>query len=135
MRWRARVVIPVVAVVVALGAMTVAGLSNNVVYFRTVSEAVGTRAVDGTERIRIAGAVVPGTVEVDGEQVSFNLTDGLDVIRVHHRGAPPELFGDGAPVVGEGSWSGDEFHSDRLMIKHGSEYEAPDVDSPEATDT
>ena len=37
-------------------------LSENVVYFRTVSEAVHARKGDGTGQFRIAGAVVPGTV-------------------------------------------------------------------------
>ena len=127
--WRPRVIVPMFIVLVALGAMLVGGLTNNVVYFRTVSEAVSTRADDGSDRIRIAGAVVPGSVAVTSELVSFDLTDGHDVIHVQHRGAPPELFGDGAPIVGEGRWTGSEFHSDRLMIKHGSEYEAPEVEA------
>ena len=119
--WRPRIIVPMLIVLVALGAMLVGGLTNNVVYFRTVSEAVSTRADDGSDRIRI--------VAVTSELVSFDLTDGHDVIHVQHRGAPPELFGDGAPIVGEGRWTGSEFHSDRLMIKHGSEYEAPEVEA------
>ena len=40
-------------------------LSGNVVYFRTVSEAVHQRQELGTDRFRLAGAVVPGTIHDD----------------------------------------------------------------------
>jgi cytochrome c-type biogenesis protein CcmE len=124
---RARTLVPVLVCVAAIGALLVGGLSRNVVYFRTVSEAVHSRASDGTGRLRVAGAVVPGTVVSSGGDTSFELTDGTATVRVHHHGDPPELFEDGAPVVSEGHWSGSEFDSDRLMIKHGSEYEPPAV--------
>ena len=68
------------------------------------------------------------------EGVRFRLTDGVSVVDVQHRGEPPELFADGAPIVCEGTWEGASFRSDRLMIKHGSEYEPPEVLDP-ATDT
>jgi cytochrome c-type biogenesis protein CcmE len=124
---RARTLVPVLVFVVALGALLVGGLSRNVVYFRTVSEAVSSRPSDGSGRLRVAGAVVPGSVVSSGGETSFELTDGAATVRVHHHGDPPELFEDGAPVVSEGHWLGSEFDSDRHMITHGSEYEPPAV--------
>ncbi len=126
---RARVAIPILVCVVAIGALLIGGLTRNVVYFRTVSEAVDTRDADGADRLRVAGAVVPGSVHTAGDEVVFDLTDGQATVRVHHHGDPPELFEDGAPVVSEGHWTGTEFTSDRLMIKHGSEYAPPEVAS------
>ena len=125
---RARTLIPALVCVAAVGALLVGGLSRNAVYFRTVSEAVESRTGDGADRLRMAGAVVPGSVRTAGGEVSFELTDGLATAKVHHRGDPPELFEDGAPVVSEGRWTGAEFTSDRLMIKHGSSYAPPPVD-------
>ena len=125
---RTRTLVPVLVCVAAVGALLVGGLSRNAVYFRTVSEAVDARAGDGADRLRVAGAVVPGSVLSAGGQVTFDLTDGLATVRVHHRGDPPELFEDGAPVVSEGRWTGAQFTSDRLMIKHGSSYAPPRVD-------
>jgi len=118
---------------VAAVAIVVLGvvLSKNVVYFRTVSEAVEERAGGGGDgRLRLAGEVVPGSVtETDGG-VRFEVTDGKATADVVHRGDPPDLFEEGAPVVCEGRWSdGDAFASDRILIKHGNEYEPPDVDS------
>jgi cytochrome c-type biogenesis protein CcmE len=109
--------------------LVVGGLSRNIVYFRTVSEAVNSKAKDGTARFRMAGAVVPGTVERRGDVVAFKVTDGNDTVDVVHHGDPPELFKDGAPVVCEGHWQGDAFSSDRIMIKHSSEYRPPRVDT------
>jgi cytochrome c-type biogenesis protein CcmE len=131
---RARTLIPIAVLALAIGGLLVGGLSRNVVYFRTVSEAVDTRLDDGEDRLRVAGAVVPGSVRTTGGDVVFDLTDGRATVRVHHHGDPPELFDDGAPVVSEGRWTGTQFTSDRLMIKHGSEYEAPVVDAAAAGD-
>ena len=106
------------------------GLSENVVYFRTVSEANAQRADGDTSRFRLMGEVVPGSQQKRAEGVAFTVTDGNETAEVLHRGDPPELFGDGVPVVCEGRWQGDEFASDRIMIKHASEYKPPNVETP-----
>jgi cytochrome c-type biogenesis protein CcmE len=111
-------------------------LSENVVYFRTVSEAVAEREDRGTDRFRLAGAVVPGSIEETTNGVRFALTDGERTVEVEHRGDPPELFKKNAPVVCEGRWTtvrvGAPFDSDRIMIRHGSEYAPPKVDTDDA---
>jgi cytochrome c-type biogenesis protein CcmE len=124
-----------VAAVVAVVLLTVV-LSENVVYFRTVSEAVAERQDRGTDRFRLAGAVVPGSIEETAGGVRFALTDGKRTVEVDHRGDPPELFKKNAPVVCEGRWTamrvGAPFDSDRIMIRHGSEYAPPKVDTKDA---
>jgi cytochrome c-type biogenesis protein CcmE len=111
-------------------------LSENVVYFRTVSEAVHQRHDQGTDRFRLAGAVVPGSIHETAGGVRFALTDGKRTVEVDHRGDPPELFRKNAPVVCEGRWAsaraGAPFDSDRIMIKHGSDYAPPKVDTGKA---
>jgi cytochrome c-type biogenesis protein CcmE len=114
------------AVVVIIGLAV--QLSGNVVYYRTVSEAV--EQPDTTARFRLAGAVVPGTIEETGRGVRFDVTDGDRRVTVSHRGDPPQLFEDGAPVLCEGRWAAGRamvFDSDRIMIKHGEEYSPPKV--------
>lgn len=123
-----------VAAVVAIIGLTVI-LADNVVYFRTVSEAVKLRADGDTGRFRLAGAVVPGSIRETTAGVDFAVTDGRATVNVVHRGDPPELFKSGAPVVAEGHWSGPRaaaFASDRIMIRHGNDYEAPKVDADRA---
>jgi cytochrome c-type biogenesis protein CcmE len=109
-------------------------LSENVVYFRTVSEAVAQRAEQGDDRFRIAGAVVPKSIVETGSGVRFEITDGKKTATVVHRGDPPELFKSGAPVVCEGRWgSGRAFASDRILIRHGNDYEPPEVKQPKGS--
>lgn len=110
--------------------LLVGGLSRNIVYFRTVSEAVEAREkAPDDARLRMAGAVVTGSTEPRPDGVAFKVTEGGRTASVFHRGDPPELFKDGAPVICEGRWEGDVFVSDRIMIKHGSEYRPPPVEA------
>ncbi len=116
-----------VGAIVAIVVLAVA-LSENVVFFRTVSEAVQHRPSEQRDRLRVAGAVVPGTIAETHNGVRFQITDGKATIPIVQQGDAPELFKDGAPVVCEGRWSkGAAFDSDRILIKHGNEYKPPKV--------
>jgi cytochrome c-type biogenesis protein CcmE len=136
-RRRGRYVVAIGGCVVAVVAIVALGvvLSDNVVYFRTVSEAVAERGSLGTDRFRLAGAVVPGTIEETRRGVRFDVTEGRATVTVDHAGDPPDLFKADAPVVVEGHWRSTRanapFESDRIMIRHGSEYEPPKVDTSE----
>jgi cytochrome c-type biogenesis protein CcmE len=122
--------------VAAVAVLLFGGLSRNIVYFRTVSEAVEEheKSPDDTGRLRMAGAVLTVDPPREDGVVSFKLTEGGKDVSVVHRGDPGELFKVGAPVVCEGRFvkgTGGEslrFESDRLMIKHGSEYRPPPVE-------
>jgi cytochrome c-type biogenesis protein CcmE len=134
-RAKRRAIVAAVVCGLAIVTIIVLGvvLSKNVVYFRTVSEAVAQRSSEGDDRLRVAGEVVPGTVAETRHGVQFDITDGKKTIPVRHEGDPPSLFKDGAPVVCEGNWSkGAAFDSDRILIKHGNEYKPPDVESTKA---
>jgi cytochrome c-type biogenesis protein CcmE len=140
-RKRARYIVAIGGCVVAVVAIVllVVALSDNVVYFRTVSEAVRNRADQGTSRFRIAGGVVDGSVHETASGVRFRITDGKHTVTVDHTGDPPDLFKEGAPVVCEGHWASTARHaafdSDRILIKHGNDYEPPKVDTHRNTPT
>lgn len=129
----------VCGLVVVIAIVLLVVLADNVVFYRTVSEAVRERSSQGASRFRLAGAVVPGTVKETSSGVDFEVTDGKHTVRVVHHGDPPELFKARAPVVCEGHWAGGlTFDSDRILIKHGAQYTPPKVDSdkaPKATST
>lgn len=128
---RAWVAIGICAVAVIAIVVLAIQLSGNVVYYRTVSEAVKIR--NSEARFRLAGEVVPGTITQTQTGVRFEVTDGMKTVIINHRGDPPQLFKPNAPVLCEGAWgrptdSGDPvFNSDRIMIKHGEEYVPPKV--------
>ena len=100
-------------------------MQKNVVFFKTVSEAVASREADGTRSLRIGGAVVPGSIHESASGARFELVEGGQTVVVVHRGAQPTLFKDCAPVVADGHWNHDTFESDQILIKHGSTYEPP----------
>lgn len=137
---RGRYIVAIAGCVVAVVAIIVlaVALSENVVYFRTVTEAVHNRRSEGTDRFRLAGGVVDGSIRENQKQgtVTFEVTDGRNTVTVKHDGDTPALFKNGAPVVCEGHWatkSGDAvFVSDRILIKHGADYTPPKVDTKKA---
>lgn len=118
---------------VGLMAMLVAGfflvrsLSDDLVYYLYTSEAVEQRAdfPDG-RRFRLAGIVVPGTISFNADEVVFEVSDGAATVPVRLLGTPPQLFAEDVPVLMEGTWEGDVFESDLLLIRHEEGYEAPD---------
>ncbi|MEY2471498.1 MAG: cytochrome c-type biosis protein CcmE [Actinomycetota bacterium] len=110
-----------VAVAVA-GLLLWQGLKNATVYFKTADEAVAQRASLGTRRFRLEGVVEPGSVHERKQFVDFVVSENDAEVRVHHVGDPPELFKPNIPVVLEGHFDGQVFQSDRILVKHTSEY-------------
>lgn len=117
-------------IVAAIGFLLWQGLGSATVYFKTADEAVAQRASLGTRRFRIEGAVVTGSVRPRPGAVDFQIISAGVTVDVVHRGDPPELFQDGIPVVLEGRWSADgtRYESDRIMVKHTSEYRQQNPD-------
>jgi len=100
-------------------------MQKNVVFFKTVSVAVASRAHDGTRTLRIGGAVVPGSIHDTGTGARFKLVQGGVTVLVVHHGTEPTLFKNCGPVVADGHWNHDTLESDQILIKHGSSYEPP----------
>jgi cytochrome c-type biogenesis protein CcmE len=100
-------------------------MQRNVVFFKTVSEAVASRAHDGSRTLRIGGAVVPGSIHETASGARFELVEGGQTVRVDHHGTEPALFKDCAPVGADGHWDHETFESDQILIKHGSVYQPP----------
>lgn len=127
---RRRLWVAALVVLAALGFLLFQGLGEATLYFRTADEAVADRASLGDRRFRLEGVVLGGTVQARPDGVAFRVEEnGVDVA-VRHQGDPPELFQPDIPVVLEGRWADDGayFASDRIMVKHTSEYreEHPD---------
>jgi len=129
MRYKA-FLIPAIGVLVVLGGFILTfSLNDSFVYYMTPSEAIDARAdfQDG-RRFRLSGVVVPGSIEELEAGVRFvaQERDGTDAVPVIHTRSAPQLFQENIEVVVEGTWEGDEFHSDFMLIKHDEEYRVPD---------
>jgi len=111
---------------VLLGVLLFGNLNDNLVYYLTPSEALARRAdfPDG-HRFRLGGLVEPGSVRRVAGGVAFVVTDGRRPVPVTHQGAPSQLFREGVGVVVEGSWAGDRFRSDTMLLKHDEDYRPP----------
>jgi cytochrome c-type biogenesis protein CcmE len=116
-------------VVVLLGGGFVVfnGLRSATLYYYNADEAVAKKAELGDKRFRVQG-LVTDSVEHSGDTVRFAITFNGATVSVQHMGDPPELFRPGIPVVLEGRWDGDVFASDRILVKHSSEYKERNPD-------
>jgi cytochrome c-type biogenesis protein CcmE len=112
--------------IVAIIVLAVA-LSENVVYYRTVSEAVADHADgDVPDRFRLGGDVVEGSVEETADGVTFEMTDGTETVAIEHHGDPPDLFRNTTEALVVGTFDDEGvFQSDELIVKHGPSYEPP----------
>ena len=124
----------VVAIVLgAVAFLVFKGLGDATVYFKTADEALTEKKALGDRRFRLEGAVVPGTVQAAPGGVNFDVRGTAGgTVEVVHQGDPPELFQPDIPVVLEGRWDGSHYASDRIMVKHTSEYRA---ENPDRVDT
>jgi cytochrome c-type biogenesis protein CcmE len=119
-------------IAVALGALILTGVRQSVVYFVTPSELMAQDRSAG-RAYRLGGMVVQGSLQQDltAREQRFQLTDGKTSIPVHHRGIPPDLFGEGRGAVVEGRLGADgTFQASLIMAKHSEEYRAPEAAVP-----
>jgi cytochrome c-type biogenesis protein CcmE len=124
-RTRRRATGLIVGVVVVVGIVAVLwnGLSQATLFFYNVDEAVAQRSEIGDKRFRMQGNVVRGSVDRTATGVEFVLAFEGEQVAIRHNGEPPELFGPKIPVVLEGQFVGDEFQSDRILIRHDNTYD------------
>ena len=110
----------------ALAYMIYASVTQSAVYFVTPSE-LGRRPVAG-KAYRLGGMVERGSVRWEPRtlDLTFTMSDGRATVPVRHKGAAPDLFGEGRGAVVEGQWTGDGyFKASLIMAKHSEEYKAP----------
>lgn len=116
-----------VPAVLAVGVLAVllVTLSSNLVYFHTPTE-LQTELDASSERLRLGGQVVAGTVAENGEALLLTVTDGRETTAIVHAGVVPQLFAEGQGVIVEGTWDGATFHSDTMLIRHDEQYRTED---------
>lgn len=117
-----------VALLAALGFVLFQGLNDAATFFYNVDEAVAQRDDLAGDRFRMQGNVIDGSVVETPTGVEFTITYNDAEVPVVHTGTPPELFGPDIPVVIEGTFEGDGFASDEILIRHDNTY---DEDNPD----
>ena len=109
-------------------ALAAGGINDNLVYYWTPTDlrAAGDKAYGAT--IRLGGMVAPGSIRRHSGTtgVEFDVKDGKAIVHVKSSGVPPQMFREDIGVVVEGTMTREgTFESNRLMVSHNNEYQAP----------
>lgn len=118
----------VILLVGALGIVLFNGLTDAALFYYNVDEAVAKKDDLGDQRFRMQGNVIDGSIHETDGGVTFVIAYGDAEVHVVNSGAPPELFNAEIPVILEGQFDGDEFHSDQILIRHDSSYDEKNQD-------
>jgi len=102
-------------------------MRDGINFFRSPSQVVSDPPIPG-EVFRIGGLVEKGSlVRGQGETVTFAVTDSNEVVPVSFTGVLPDLFAEGAGVVGTGSMENGTFVASEILAKHDEEYMPKEV--------
>lgn len=122
-----QVAIAVGIILVAVAYVAVTGMRDTMVYYYTVSEVAAQQDELNGQALRVAGVVVPGTIETDDSGLvhKFVIEEGGKTMPVVYRDIVPDTFQDRAEAVVEGRIDEDGvFQATFLMAKCPSKYEA-----------
>ncbi len=116
-----------VALGLATGLMTYA-MRENINLFYTPSQVVAGEA-PMEKRIRVGGLVVVGSlVRGDGLDVTFDITDNAQTIKVRFDGILPDLFREGQGIIANGRLVAENLvQAEEVLAKHDENYMPPEV--------
>jgi cytochrome c-type biogenesis protein CcmE len=102
-------------------------MQDGINFFRSPSQVVSEPPQPG-EVFRIGGLVETGTlVRGQSEVITFAVTDTNKTVPVRFAGVLPDLFAEGAGMVGTGSMEGDTFVATEILAKHDESYMPKEV--------
>jgi cytochrome c-type biogenesis protein CcmE len=117
------------AVVCAMGAATVLVLNafrSNLVFFYSPSQ-VAAKEAPAERTFRLGGLVQTGSVQRDGVNVRFVVTDTAVMVPVRYEGILPDLFKEGKGVVAQGRLKDGVFVASEVLAKHDENYMPPEA--------
>ncbi|NUZ07132.1 cytochrome c maturation protein CcmE [Piscinibacter koreensis] len=116
----------VLAAVGVAAALVLNAFQSNLVFFYSPSQ-VAAHEAPLERTFRIGGMVQAGTVQRDGTQVSFVVTDTAKAIPVRYEGILPDLFKEGKGVVAQGQLRNGVFVAREVLAKHDENYMPPEA--------
>ena len=124
---RAAIVMGIVAAVGIAAALVLNAFQSNLVFFYSPSQVAAKEAPVG-RTFRLGGLVKAGSVQRDGVDVHFQVTDTVQTIPVRYRGILPDLFKEGKGVVAQGQVGNDGvFVAREVLAKHDENYMPPEA--------
>lgn len=120
-----RIVAAALVVLGVIAYLAVTGVESNKSYYVTIRElqAMGNKAY--SRHLRVSGSVAPGSIQRDGTNVQFVLTEQGRTLNVSYTGEDPapDTFKDNAMALAIGTLGHDgTFHATELQAKCASKY-------------
>ena len=114
-------VFAVIAALLSGGAFLVlSALQDNIVLFFTPSELTPEKTT--ARQLRIGGLVEEGSVQINGLEARFSITDSAAVVNVLYTGALPDLFREGQGIIAQGRFENNIFRAENVLAKHDETY-------------
>lgn len=112
--------------VAAVAALVLNAFQSNLVFFYSPTQVAQHEAPAGRS-FRIGGMVEQGTLQRDGTNVQFVVTDTAKSVPVRYVGILPDLFKEGKGVVAQGRLEGGVFVAREILAKHDENYMPPEA--------
>ena len=112
--------------VAAVVALVLNAFQSNLVFFYSPTQVAQHEAPAG-RAFRIGGMVESGTLQRDGTNIRFVVTDTAQSIPVRYVGILPDLFKEGKGVVAQGKLEDGVFVAREILAKHDENYVPPEA--------
>ena len=100
--------------------LVLSALQDNIVLFFTPSELTPEKMT--ARQLRIGGLVEEGSVQIEGLQARFSITDSEAFVSVLYTGALPDLFREGQGIIAQGRFEDNIFRAENVLAKHDETY-------------
>ena len=108
--------------------LILSNLNKNILYFNSPTDIEQSEDINYNKKIRVGGMVKKNTLNVNGKEIIFIITDFKNEIKVSFKGTIPNLFAEGKGVVAEGKLQDKNFFvADRILAKHDENYMPPEL--------
>lgn len=124
-----RIQIVLVAFVATILSVALIGyaMKDGINFYRSPTQ-VETKPPGADEVFKLGGMVVEGSLTHDGDgAIRFVVTDTKSRVPVVFNGVPPDLFKEGAGMVGTGKMQGGTFVATEILAKHDEKYNPKEV--------
>ena len=109
-----------------IAALVFNAFQSNMVFFYSPTQ-VGAKEAPLDRTFRIGGLVKEGSVQRDGVNVHFVVTDTAKSVPVRYEGILPDLFKEGKGVVAQGQLQNGVFVAREVLAKHDENYMPPEA--------
>jgi cytochrome c-type biogenesis protein CcmE len=124
---RLLIIAAALAVLAIATTLVLQAFRSNLVFFFTPTDVVTGKAPQN-QVMRVGGMVKAGSLQRQGEEVRFIVTDSESEVPVHYQGMLPDLFKEGRGVVAQGRMQGkDAFEASEVLAKHDETYMPPEA--------